>query len=584
MQQELCKRVVIAGLLALLAGGAGPAPVAVVPLEEVEPGLQGRGWSVFTGHEPAPFDVEVLGVWANVMPEISYILARLSGQGLEETGVIAGMSGSPIYVGDRLLGAVAFSWTFASEAVAGVTPIEAMRRMTDGPASPVRTAGPPPLVTELLDAGPPRQRLVAELALLGGAAPTAAGGLLWSAAGLGASARELLGEVLGAVHAAGSLDEAPRDLRPGDAVAAVLIDGDMRLAATGTVTDRVGETVLAFGHPFLSMGDVVVPMATAEIITVVANVASSFKIGNVGRVIGRFDRDRSAGLRGSLGAEAPVLPMRITIDGEEDGAFELRLARVAPIAGPLVATSLLGALDAVNGASGHQELEVRARLALAGRPPLAVRQVFDGPAASLGAAVHLLSIVGFVMNNSLAAVDIESIEVEVERTTERRATRIVGAHPTRRVVRPGEVVELIVDLDPYSGAPRRHRLELTVPRDAGDGPYIFLVGDGTSIDGARLQLEKFAPTRMSQALAFLDGLHSRSELAVLGLAGEAGMAAQGTALPRLPGSIRQIRTLGNAGGASNLTTSIRQELSEDLGVPLEGLVRVDLEVRGRKSE
>jgi hypothetical protein len=584
MQQELCKRVTVAIVLGLLACGAAPTTVGVVPLGEVAPGLRGRGWSVFSGSEPESFDVEVLGVWANVTPETSYILTRLSGHGLEDTGVVAGMSGSPVYVEDRLLGAVAFSWNFASDAIAGVTPIESMRRLTDEPRSPVRAAGPPPEVTELLDGGTPRARLAAGLAVLRGGGPAGAGGLLWSAAGLGASARELLAEAVGPVHAGGSIDEPPRDLQPGDAVAAVLIDGDMRLAATGTVTDRVGDAVLAFGHPFLSMGDVVVPMAAAEIVTVVPSLAGSFKIGNVGPVVGQFDRDRPAGIRGTLGVTAPVLPLHIGVHGAVSRAYDLRLARVAPIAGPLVATSLLSALDAANGAGGLQELEMRARLDLVGRPPLEVRQVFDGPQASLGAAVHLLSLVGFLANNALADVDIATIDVEVERTTERRATRILRAHPTRRVVSPGEAIDLLVDLAPYSGDPMRHRMTLTVPRDAGEGPYILLVGDGTSLDAVRLQLEKFAPTRMSQALEFLNGLHSRSELGVLGVSGEVGMAASGTALPRLPGSIRRIWTAGDASGTSTLTTSIRQEQTEDLGVPLSGLVRVDLQVRARKSE
>jgi hypothetical protein len=332
------------------------------------------------------------------------------------------------------------------------------------------------------------------------------------------------------------------------------------------------------------MGDVVVPMASAEIVTVVPNLAGSFKVGNVGRVLGRFDRDRPAGIRGTLGADAPLIPMRISIQGRGRGTHELRLARVAPIAGPLAATALLSALDAVNGAGGHQELELRAELALVGGQGLTLRQVFDGPTASLGAAVHLLSVVGYLTNSSLGEVEIESIDVVVERTTERRAHRVVGAHPNRRIVGPGEAMELLIDLAPYSAPRRRHRVQLTVPRDAADGRYVLLVGDGASIDGARLQLERFEPTRMSQALAFIDGLHSRSELAVLGVTGEPGLTAGGTTLPRLPGSIREIRAVGDAAGASVLSTSIRQQQSEDLGVPLSGLVRIDLEVRARKSE
>lgn len=582
MQRELCKRAAVVSLLGLFAIAAGEPPGPVMPLEEVKPGLAGQGWSVFAGGDPEPFDVEVLGVWENVSPDASYILARLSGQRLEETGVIAGMSGSPVYVGDRLLGAVAFSWAFATDAIAGITPIEQMRRMAGEPAVPVRPGDPVAApFADLLDPPEARARLRSELGALHRTTETSSG-LLWTSVGLGPEMRSLLGEAVGSTVAAGGSGDREGDLRPGDAVAAVLIDGDLRLAATGTVTDRFGDSVLAFGHPFLSMGDVLVPMAATEILTVMPSLANSFKIGNLGQTLGSFDRDRPSGIRGTMGLEAPTLPMKVTIQAATRREFAMRVARIPPVAGSLVATALLGAIDAAAGMGGQQSIDLNVRIGIAGRSPLVVRQAFDGASASLDAAVYLLSIVGFLVNNSFAELDVTEIEVDLVRDTGPRVTRVVAAHPDRRIVSPGEMLRLAVELEPYRGDVRRHSLEFELPTDLDPGRYMVLVGDGTSIDGVKLDLEKAAPTRIDQALEFLSGLHSRSELAVLGVVAARGLVVDGEPLPRLPGSIQALWG-GRGGRTTRLATAIRQEIVEDLGVPLSGLVRVDLEVRAEAS-
>ncbi len=451
MQRELCNRVTMLCLCALLALSAGEPPGPIMPLAEVEPGLEAQGWSVFAGGEPEPFDVEVLGVWSNVGPDTSYILARLSGRQLEETGVIAGMSGSPVYVGDRLLGAVAFSWPFATDAIAGITPIEQMRRMAGEPAVPAQPADAAAAPFEaLLDPPEARAYLRSELAALHPSAETSSS-LLWTSVGLGAGTRALLGEAFASTVAAGGSGVLESDLQPGDAVAAVLIDGDLRLAATGTVTDRLGDSVLAFGHPFLSMGDILVPMAATEILAVVPSLANSFKIGNVGQTLGSFDRDRPSGIRGTMGLEAPTLPMTVRIQSATRREFTMQVARIPPVAGSLVATALLGSIDAAAGMGGQQSLEMKARIGLAGRSPLVLRQAFDGSSASLDAAVYMLTIVGFLVNNSFAELDVTGLEIDLSRGPGPRVTRVVAAHPDRRIVGPGERLQLSVELEPYRG-------------------------------------------------------------------------------------------------------------------------------------
>ncbi|MEZ5331614.1 MAG: hypothetical protein R2991_06085 [Thermoanaerobaculia bacterium] len=332
MTRFLCNVVV-----GLLVAGAAAAEPEIFPLDEVEPGLQGTGLSVFRGDTPEPFGVEVLGVWRDVSPGSSYILARLTGQGLDTSGVIAGMSGSPVYVGDRLLGAVAFSWPYAQEPIAGITPIETMRQLDSAePLAPVAAPVPPPAIGLLTGDRLPESLL---LDALGGltARPLQGGssGLLWSLSGFGEWSRDLLARGLqGGVAAAGRADDSGAgDLEAGDAVAAVLVDGDLRLAATGTVTERSADRILAFGHPFLGLGDLRVPMARAEVVTVVPSRAVSFKLANTGDVVGAFDLDRSPGIRGRIGLTAPTIPVTVSIRGSRQRDFSLRVGSRASAAG-----------------------------------------------------------------------------------------------------------------------------------------------------------------------------------------------------------------------------------------------------------
>lgn len=590
MQRKLCSALALvgvaaAGMVSRAAAQPAAAPVEPMPLEEVASGQQGRGWSVFSGSDPEPFDVEVLGVWRQVRADESYILGRLAGQGLEESGVVAGMSGSPVYVGDRLLGAVAFSWSFAKEPIAGITPIESMRRMHEGAALPP-ARGVAVAAADLVAARPDERLLGEQLDLLAG--PGDAGnGLLWSLSGFDGRSRQWLERSVGTTIPAGrrAATSLPgtagtADLAPGDAVAAVLIDGDLRLAATGTVTDRDGDAVLAFGHAFLGLGDLRVPMAEAEIVTVVPSQINSFKIGNLGEIVGSFDRDRPAGIRGRIGLASPMIPLTVEVVGAAtEERFDMRLAPVPVLTGALAATAVLGAIDTVEGAGGERSVDLEATVQLAGRRPLPLRQSFDGPTAGLDAAVHLLAIVGFVLNNPLAELEVERLDVRLALTPEPRLTRVVAAHPARRIVAPGETLEVRVDLEPRRGERYRESVTIDLPRDVDDGRYVLLIGDGTTIDAVRIDLEKFAPRRIEQALEFLGGLRSRSDLSVLGIEARPGLAVGGEAMPGLPGSIRDLWQASGTADAQPLTTAVRRRWDRSLDVPLQGVVRVDLEVR-----
>lgn len=567
------------GLLAVVPAIGGEP---IFPLDEVRAGQRGFGLSVFAGGEPERFQVEVLGVWRQVGPDTSYILARLSGRDLETSGVVAGMSGSPVYLDDRLAGAVAFAWPFSLQAIAGITPIEAMQRLSSVAstgASP--TLDEPVALRDLIGGRLPPELLRRRLALLARSPVSgASSGVTWTAFGFGRQTQDLLAGGLGSIAPAGREGTGEASvLTPGAAVAGVLVDGDLQLAATGTVTQRDGERILAFGHPFLGVGPIELPMATATVITVLANQLNSFKLTNLGAVVGSFDLDRMTGVRGELGRQARMTPVQITVDGDRSRDFELRLAGIPLVTPALVAISILGTLEAVTQAAGSQGLDLTARFEIAGRGVLEIEQSFDGDSTGMEAALYLLAVTDYLLNNRLEDVELTGLQVDLSQYPAPRIARLVEAHASKTLVQPGDTVSLYLDLIAYRGERQRRSVDLVLPTGIPDGRYSLLVGDGVTLDLARLSIEQTSPVSFGQALAFLRSLHSRRELVVLGVFGGKGLAVAGEVLPRLPGSVRSLWGAAGSSSAVPLELAIAQQQELPLEYPVEGAVRVDLEVR-----
>ncbi|HEY0510295.1 MAG TPA: hypothetical protein VGH73_00225 [Thermoanaerobaculia bacterium] len=562
-----------------------PGALQTIPITEIQRGQRGYGLSVFAGTEPERFDVEVIGIMRNLSPNVSYILAKLTGKGLEKSGVAGGMSGSPVFLGGRLAGAVAFSWPFTNEAIAGITPIDSMRQLSG--FKPLPVAPPPPLVklADILSGHLPTDLLASQFARLhpryaDGAAPT----VQWTATGFGEQSEGMLRMALGNVASAGKAapGTVPDDLTPGKAVDVVLVDGDFQIAANGTVTDRYGDQVLAFGHPFLGLGPVRVPMATAEVVTVLSSSNNSFKISNTGKIVGAFEQDRKTGIQGRIGAEAPMIPMVVKVQSERPREYKLRLAALPEFMPLLVGSGMVAGLEAASYTTGSQGLDMTAHLRLRRYGDLVVRQSFDGANAVGEASAFLLSVVSYVSQNSLEKVDFDSIEVDLAQTHEPSFANLVGANASRTVVHPGDRVTLNLDFDPYRGD-RFHRLvPLVVPDDLPAGRYSLLVGDGASVDAARLAMEPAEPVSFPQALALLRSFHSRRDLIVLGVYGGPGLSVAGEAMPRLPGSVRSLWGAAASGSAVALRSTIVEEKRETMSVPVQGLVRIDLEVRRRE--
>ncbi len=370
------------------------------------------------------------------------------------------------------------------------------------------------------------------------------------------------------------------DLQPGSSVAAVLVRGDLHVAGYGTVTERQGDEIFAFGHPLFGLGPVKVPLASSEVITVIASRADSFKISNTGPVVGAFDQDREAGVHGRIGAEAPMIPVTVRLKGLTEREYHMEVIDLPQLTPNMITLSAYASLEAGSFSAGSQGLDLEARFRLAGHDDLVVRQNFDTFQAGIESVLYLLGFSSFLGLNELAEVDLESVEVEFTQVDRPRTATLVAAHADRRRVEPGETVRLILELQAYRGARYRQTVETTIPANVPDGRFVIFVGDGTSMDGVRLAVEHRTPQTFEQALELMQSFRPRQSLRIFGLLSQPGLAVAGEVLPHLPGSVRQIFAGGTPAG-KQLGLAIAYEQDETWDRPIVGYQRVDLEVRRR---
>ncbi len=554
-----------------------------MPVDEIHPGMEGVGRTVFEGDTIEEFRVEILGILKNAIgPQEDMILARLHGDRVEYTGVVAGMSGSPVYIDGRLAGAVAFSWSFSTGAIAGITPIASMRELSTFPTSIPAALSPTVELKSLIHPELSEQQLDRELRRLASAFSAGQRSpLAWASVGLGDEMRSRLGQALGAITPAGSSPDLEAKLEGGSAVAGVMIDGDLRLAFTGTVTERDGENVLAFGHSFMDLGAVELPMATAEIVTVISGLQSSFKIANIGPVVGAFEQDRFAGLFGRVGSIATTIPLDIRMHGVPAKEFHMELARLPQMTPTLVATSIIQVLNSTRQLNGEQDLELTVKVDLEGHEPLVLEQGFQGNSAGISGAIYALTLMSFIVSNRDEDVTINSIEIDLDQTPRPLGVTLLGAHADRRTVHPGDTVSISMDLREYRGDTYRDTFPVTIPSDAPSGHYYLFLGDGTSVDALRLQMEPYTPSTFAESLDLLRSLHSIRDFVVLGVTSGAGLLVEGRSLPELPASIRSIWRASGPLASKPLHLSIRQESVRTLSRPLAGAARIDLRVQPR---
>lgn len=537
-------------LLSLCAPSARSFADSFMPVEDLRRGMRGTGKTVFQGTAIDTFAVEILGVARSGLgPRQDLILARLSGGPLATTGVIRGMSGSPVYIDGRLIGAVAYGWSFSKVPICGITPIRQMLRVIERDMSPPpsgsRAALPielDPSAAALVRASAAPEEPADAISLEPLTTPVWVSGLTPAA---GSSLRELLAplglEVLDAPG--GQTDVDAVRLEPGASLGVQLVSGDMSATGIGTLTYVDGQRLLGFGHPMMLLGSTDMPMTGAYIYDIIPNQLNSFKIGAATRPVGAIRQDRAPGIAGVLGRVPAMLPVAVDITSAHGTTtYRFGVIRHQALLAGLARAVLLASLEAAEKLFGDATLELRAALHIAGGRDLVRQQVYSGPVALVAAALEAVRPLDALVRSPFAPVHLDSLRFSLELREQIESAQVRGLRVSRSELTAGDSLAVEVTLQPYRRAPVRQRLVLALPADLAAGPLSLRVGSGRASQDweERRRPDAFQPRDIEHLLELLARDARDDELIFELYRGAPGLTVDGRELPALPPAARAI--------------------------------------------
>lgn len=569
--------------------GVTPKPGSCWQVEDVKPGQKGYGLTVMRGTRVERFSAEVIGVLKNTSPGRDMVLCRLAGLDLERSGIIAGMSGSPVYIDNKLLGAVAFGWAYGKDPIAGITPFSQMQSWSEtyerrdqpeqNKARRVGTRHPLPTPLKLGDRSydavsvaqdvdedneeglwlrPLRTPLVAS-----GMSANALRQLKGATRGLGLV--PLQGGAATATIAAATKSV---NLEPGGPLSVALIRGDFDLSGIGTVTHIEGQRVYGWGHPFMSMGGCEFPLMTGWIHTIYPRQSISFKMGSPLREVGVINADVSTCIAGWLGKKADMMPLKMTVStGPETPphVFNVEMVRQKNLLASLVFTSMVNSIDMEGELPEEMTADLSARIHLENGEPLEVKDTFSGfSGGRAGSALygHIASMVSLLANNPYKPIRISRIESETRVEPGRKSADIEAVELESEVYQPGETLRARVHLRPWKGELKTVRVTLKLPHDLPEGSYSASVGDDLSAVRSDLRDRPAlgSPQNAEQVLAGVRHLTTarRTSIAVRLALGTTGVALEGKELPDLPESMVKLLGSGRRSGSQSIRSSITE--------------------------
>ncbi|HHT9120449.1 MAG TPA: SpoIVB peptidase S55 domain-containing protein [Candidatus Hypogeohydataceae bacterium YC41] len=601
---------------ATLAFGAYDTGGVLLNVDELKPGMKGYGKTVFSGEKIEEFDVEILGVLKNWETKNDMILVKLSGGPLEKTGVISGMSGSPVYVEDKVIGAVSYGWGFAKEAIAGVTPIREMLKVLEAGEKEGKILGDARSPLELFASSrsgllPPSWELPLEQQEVNVREALAREGLGKQSAlrmvpiktplvvagfdqrVLKEMSEELEryglfpvqggGSAAPAEGQAGEYAESTAELVPGAAVAAVLAKGDINASAIGTLTYRHEDNILAFGHPFMQAGRTDIPMAGAHVHAVIPIQSTSLKLASPTRILGRIFQDSKAALAGTLGKFSKMIPCTIRVIGNQEVEYNFDVVKDKFMTQNLLQWASESALLSTERQTGDKTVRLSLSVEIEGRErPVKVENIYYEPHPTWFPVYSITQPITLIMNNPFQEVSIKKIVLEAHVSDERRLAYIEDIKVENREVKPGETVQLYVTIRPFGKEARVITVPLQIPYDVS--PESIITVDVCNADTSQAlersrAPEKFLPTSLEHLIKILEDTEPNTNLVVRALLPKRGITYRGQPLPSLPSSLLAIMSFPNQTGVNRLMEEVVSKKS--VGWILQGSQNFTLTVKER---
>lgn len=581
-------------------GGSDSKKTQFFPLSELREGMRGTARTVFHGLEPEEFSVEILGIIPGAIgPNQDLIVGRLSGGSTERTAVFAGMSGSPVYIDGKLVGAIAYSFAFSKEPICGITPIDQMIEIFEegeplgsinrqpakfslsdlaatDPASNYRLnpAAPATIFAGLGVNGP--------IAAIGGqsfqpiATPISFTG--FSPQTLRFFERELIAAgLLPVASVGGSAPITPlkaadeNTLLGGDSVMMQLTRGDYSMAAAGTVTYRDGDKIYAFGHPFLSLGTSDLPMSESRVITVIPSLNNSFKLSVPGDLVGSMTQDRAIGVFGRLGQVPKLIPVTINLltSRNQHKTLNLEVVRDESLTALLVNISIFNAIISNERGMGESTVSINAEINLRDKPPIVVNNRFAGPMSPQMASFSVALPVNALFTSRFDEMEITSINLDLRSTDGSNTASLERIALDRTQVKPGETVQVQAFVRADTGHTFSLKIPVKIPLDTPAGEIMIVVGDGNAIQQNSVA-NQFVPKDLFELIKTINELKRPDLLYAQAYRVTNGAVIGSTELPNLPPSV--LATMNNDRTAGGFSPTLQTVLTEQELEPAEFII------------
>jgi hypothetical protein len=496
-----------------------------MPVDDLKPGMKGVGKTVFKGTKVEDFEVEIVGVLKNARPRSDLILLKLVGGPLEESGVISGMSGSPVYVEGKLVGALAYALgTFPKEAVAAAIPIKQMLSLELQSGIGMKYPGDGtlkdiiPISVPLVFSGFDQRSIEwASEQLTGfGLAPMAGGG-------------------------GGDADDAP--LVPGSVLSVKFVEGDLDMSAVGTLTHVDGDRFYGFGHPLLHMGKVELPAAGGYVHTVYKSSMSSNKIVSATRSMGAIVEDRASGVSGVLGAEADMMPLAVTVrHGKSTTEYNMKVMLHELFTPLLVASAVMSCANNSGARAGETMVEAEINLAVKGHEPVNAQTAYTDSFAIRSLAIDIMGLFAYLMGNGFEKISFDEVRVSMTLTDERRAAYIRDGFISKKEFEPGETVSVSLKIKPSLGEEYIESVDIVIPEDVRNEEVRITIADGGSESANRISSNSYMwnPQSMDEMLLGIDMVKAPSNLVVKMYRKGRGVSVSGGEMPAVPPSFLSV--------------------------------------------
>ncbi len=576
--------------------------VEILKSAALKPGMKGVAWTVFQGSEPEPVPVEIIGLWKNAWgPRQDVILAKLGGK-VQRTNVAGGMSGSPVYIDGRLIGAIALRLSvFSPDAICGITPIELMLEISDfdstvpsGARTPDKAvvrdplAVPGEVLAQAVAAGASPGLLQQSPLMVPIETPLSFSGFhenvlrefgpLFQQLGLTAVQGGASGSLGGPKPAPGWQNA----LQPGDPVAGVLVSGDMTISGLGTVTYNDGKRVLAFGHPFFNLGPVEMPLSKGEVLIVLSSSFQPNKIANATEIVGSLKQDRHSGILGVLGETADMIPVSVKVrsfagDNSvlKEKAFRYNVFVQQRWTPNLMMITLFNSISGVNDFSDENTYRLSGKVELDGGQSLSLETMQAPSEVPIPAPILLAGWVGDKFNrlflNAVKAPRLKRVDVNVDLLPQRRIATIENAWAGLSEVDAGGEVPVKVFLRPYRGERLERAFNLKIPAGLPKGEHGILLSDAETLNrlqGAAGRANRFID--LAQTVSLINQERTNNQLYVSLVQASPTVYYDDKTLPSLPASVLNVMQAGNAANRPFITS--RETVLEQSAIPFDYVI------------